>query len=96
MNPAAVPVMREMPGDELAKHIRPDGTLPFLFDGLRVPVALPPQAAAILKLIDGERSVGELAEALAGRFPPDVFTRAWRATYDTLSALNRVLLAPPP
>jgi SAM-dependent methyltransferase len=95
-NPAAIPIMREMPGAELAKHIRPDGTLPFLFDGLRVPVPLPPLAAAILRLIDGQRSVAALAEALSDRVPADAFARAWRTTYDTLSALNRLLLAPPP
>ena len=94
-DPAAVPVMREMPGAELAKHIRPDGTLPFLFDGLRVPVPLPPLAAALLKLVDGERSVGAIGAALAGRVPPAAFNKAWRDTYAALSALNRLLLAPP-
>lgn len=92
--PHAVPVMREMPGTELAKHIRPNGTLPFLFDGLRVPVALPPLAAAILRLIDGERTVADIAAALPAA--PDAFARAWRDTYTPLNALNRVLLAPPP
>ena len=93
--PGAIPIMREMPGEEIARHIRPDGTLPFLFDGLRVPVPLPPQAAAILRLIDGVRSVQAIGEALSGRISPDAFARAWRATYDALSAVNRVLLAPP-
>ena len=92
---AAVPVMREMPGAELAKHIRPDGTLPFLFDGLRVPVPLPPRAAAILRLVDGERTVAAIEAELAGRVPPDAFAKAWRETYGALSALNRLLLAPP-
>jgi SAM-dependent methyltransferase len=96
MDPAAIPVMREMGGAELAKHIRPDGTLPFLFDGLRAPVPLPPLAAAILRLVDGERSVGELAASFAGRVAREVFDRAWRDTYGPLSALNRLLLLPPP
>ena len=94
-NPAAIPVMREMPGDELAKHIRPDGTLPFLFDGLRIPVPLPPLAAPILRLVDGVRTVAAIREAMAGRASPEAFDRAWRATYDPLSALNRLLLAAP-
>jgi len=96
MAPDAVPLMREMPGDVLAKHIRPDLTLPFLFDGLRVPVPLPPLAAAILRLVDGQRSVGAIEAAMACRVPPDAFARAWRGTYDALSSLNRLLLAPPP
>ena len=95
LNPTAVPVMREMPGDELAKHIRPDGTLPFLFDGLRVPIPLPPLAAAILRLVDGQRSVGAIAAELTGRVPPEAFARAWRDTYTPLCALNRLLLAAP-
>jgi hypothetical protein len=96
MAPDAVPIMREMPGDVLAKHIRPDFTLPFLFDGLRVPVALPPLAPAILRLVDGQRSVGQIGAAMAGRVSAEAFERAWQATYDVLSRLNRLLLAPPP
>ena len=95
-SPAAVPVMREMPGPELAKHIRPDGMLPFLFDGLRVPVPLPPLAPAILRLVDGTRTVGEIGAELSGRVGPEAFARAWRDTYDPLSAVNRLLLAAPP
>ena len=94
--PDAIPTMREMPGEELARAIRPDGTLNFLFDGLRIPVPLPPLAGAILRLADGRRTVADIAAALPGRVAPDAFARAWRTTYDTLSALNRVLLAPPP
>ena len=91
----AVPVMREMAGEEVAKHIRPDGTLPVLFDGLRVQVPLPGPAAAILRLVDGQRAVADIAAALADRVAPAAFVAAWRATYEPLSALNRVLLAPP-
>lgn len=94
--PAAVPVMREMDGAELARHIRPDGTLPILFDGLRVPVPLPPLAPAMLALVDGQRSVGAIGEALAGRVPPPAFAKAWAALYGKLCPLNRLLLAPPP
>ena len=93
---SAVPVMREMAGDELAKHIRPDGTLPFLFDGLRVPVPLPGLAGAILRLVDGQRTVADIGATLGQRVAPDAFLRAWRETYESLSALNRLLLAPPP
>jgi hypothetical protein len=67
------------------------------FDGLRIPLPLPPQAPAILRLIDGRRSLAGIAAALAERgTSADAFTRAWRATWPTLERLNRVLLAPPP
>ena len=93
--PGAVPVMREMGAEELARAIRPDGSLTFMFDGLRVPVALPPLAPALLRLIDGRGAVGEIVGAVGGRVGPDAAARAWRDTYGALSALNRVLLAPP-
>ena len=91
-----VPVAREMPGEELARAILPDGTLSFLFDGLRAPVPLPPQATAILRLVDCVRSVGDIGDALAGRgIAPAVFARAWRETFSRLVSINRLLLAPP-
>ncbi len=95
-DPAAIPVAREMPGPELARNIRPDGTLPFVFDGLRVPVAVPPLASAILRLIDGVRSVGAITAELAGRgTAPAAVERAWRQTFAALSGVNRILLAAP-
>ena len=97
MRPEAVPVAREVPTEELVRAIRPDGTLMMVFDGIRVPVPLPPQAAAILRLVDGVRSVGEIGEAMAARgTPPGAFANAWRATYDALVGVNRLLLVPPP
>lgn len=96
MRDDAVPVARELPAAELARNIRPDGTLPFLFDGLRVPVPLPPLAAAILGLVDGVRTVGSIAAALRARgTDAAAFARAWRQTYDALSSVNRLLLSPP-
>ncbi len=97
MRPEAVPVAREVPTEELVRAIRPDGTLMMIFDGIRVPAPLPPQAAAILRLVDGVRSVGEIGEAMAARgTPPGAFASAWRATYDALVGVNRLLLVPPP
>jgi SAM-dependent methyltransferase len=96
MREDAVPVARELPAAELARNIRPDGTLPFLFDGLRVPLPLPPLAGAILGRVDGVRTVGGIAAALRARGTDDAaFARAWRQTYDALSGVNRLLLSPP-
>ena len=92
----AVPVMREVPGAELVKSILPNGQLPFLFDGLRAPVSLPPQAPAILQAIDGERTVGELAAHFDTRgMGAEKFRRAWGELYAALEPVNRVLLAAP-
>ncbi len=96
MAPGAVPVARELPAAELARNIAPDGTIGMVFDGLRVAVALPPLAGAILRLIDGRTNVGAIAAALAARgTDAAAFARAWGETWDRLSALNRILLAPP-
>jgi len=92
----AVPVCREIDGETLARGIRPDGKLSVTYDGLRIPVALPPAASAILPLIDGHRSVGEIGAILAGRgVKPDAFGKAWRQTFSALERINRVLLAAP-
>jgi SAM-dependent methyltransferase len=92
----AVPVTREGPGEALAGAVQPDGTIGFMIDGLRVPVALPPLAPAILRLVDGQRSVGGIAATLAERGTgDDAFRRAWRSTFVALEHINRLLLAAP-
>jgi SAM-dependent methyltransferase len=92
----AVPVARETPAADLAGAILPDGVLPFLFSGLRVPVPLPKLAAAILRLIDGTRSVGAIEAELVGRgMDTATVRRAWRETWERLQAVNQLLLAAP-
>jgi SAM-dependent methyltransferase len=92
----AVPVCREITGETLAKGIRPDGTISVTFDGLRMPLALPPLAAAILPLIDGQRTVAEISRILAQRgIKPEAFAKAWRQTFTALERINRLLLVAP-
>jgi SAM-dependent methyltransferase len=94
MSAEAVPVLRELSGPDLAGGIQPDGTITVVLDGLRLPVPLPPLAAAILRLVDGKRSVGEIAAALAERGTgAAAFERAWHATFTALERVNRLLLA---
>jgi SAM-dependent methyltransferase len=96
MADAAVPVAREGPGEALAAAVQPDGIIAFMIDGRRLPVALPPLAPAILRLVDGRRSIGAIAAALAARGTgDDAFRRAWRATFVALEHINRLLLAAP-
>ncbi len=92
----SVPVTRERPGEVLADGIQRDGTLTLMLDGLRLPLALPALAPAMLRLVDGQRTVGEIAATLAERGTrAEAFERAWRATYRTLEQINRMLLAAP-
>jgi SAM-dependent methyltransferase len=94
MSADAVPVLRELSGPELAGGIGPDGTITVVFEGLRLPIALPPLAPAILRLVDGQRTVGAIAAALAeSGTHPEAFSRAWRATFTALERINRLLLA---
>ena len=92
----AVPVLREITGDGLAKAIRADGTLIVELDGLQIPVVVPPLAAAILRQVDGRRSVGAIAAILAASGTnADAFDKAWRATSRAMEKVNRMLLAAP-
>jgi SAM-dependent methyltransferase len=92
----SVPVSREGPGEALANAIQPDGVVAFRIDGLRLPITLPPLAPAILRLVDGCRSVGAIANALAARGTGrDAFMRAWNSTFPALEHINRLLLAAP-
>lgn len=94
--PDAVPVMREIPGLELARMIGPDDRLPFAFGTLQVSIPLPPQARGILPLIDGVRSVADLATISETRgLSASRFARAWEQIFTTLESLNRVLLRAP-
>ncbi len=93
----AVPVLREIDGEALAQGIRPDGTLSVSFDGRRLLLALPPLATAILKLVDGKRSVAEIATILSSSgTKPDAFMSAWRQTSSALERINRLLVSAPP
>jgi SAM-dependent methyltransferase len=95
-HPDAVPICREVGGDDIAKTIQANDTIIFNLDGLRVPVAVPSLAAAILRQIDGKRSVREIGGQLAARGTnAEAFDRAWRALFPALEAVNRLLLAAP-
>ncbi|MGE0420436.1 MAG: class I SAM-dependent methyltransferase [Acetobacteraceae bacterium] len=92
----AVPVVRDATGETLARSINPDGTIVVSLEGLRIPVALPPQAGAILSQVNGQRSVGEIAAILAERgIREEAFRRAWLATFHALQRVNRLLIAAP-
>ncbi|KAB8123211.1 class I SAM-dependent methyltransferase [Komagataeibacter medellinensis] len=94
--PDAVPIMREIPGIELARMMGPDDRLPFAFGTLQVSIALPPQARGILPLIDGERTLADIAAIMETRgLSASRFARVWDQMFTTLESLNRVLLRAP-
>ena len=91
-----MPVCREIGGDDLAKTIQANNTLSVILDALRITVAVPPMAGAILRLIDGKRSVGDIGALLAARGTgAEVFTLVRRVLFPALEGINRLLLAAP-
>jgi SAM-dependent methyltransferase len=95
-SPDAVPICREITGEALAKSIQGNNILMVGLDALRVPVPLPVMAGAILRLIDGKRTVGEIGSIVASRGTSvEAFTRAWQALFPAMERINRVLLAAP-
>ena len=67
-----------------------------LLDGLRMAIALPPLATAILPLVDGRRSVSQIRAILAARgMKPETFGKAWQQTFTALVRINRMMLAAP-
>ncbi len=92
----SIPTWRETDGEKLAKGIQANNTLFVGLDALRVPVALPPMATSIVRLIDGTRTVGEIGALLAARgISAEAFNRAWQALFPALEGINRLLLAAP-
>jgi SAM-dependent methyltransferase len=95
-DPAAVPVLREMDGPTLAKGLPRDGTIAVTFDGLRVVLPMPRLAGAILQRVDGSRSLGAIADALAANgVSREAFWRDLAALRATMEPMNRLLLAAP-
>ena len=94
-DPRCVPIGRETPAIALAERINA-GVLPLRFGPLQVPMPLPVQAAALLRLIDGKRDVASLAAAAAVLgLSARTFDRIWPETFSALQAANRLLLAAP-
>jgi SAM-dependent methyltransferase len=95
-DPAAVPVLRELDAVKFAAGIPGDGVLRVSADGLVVPVALPRLAGAIIARVDGQRSVGEIGDALAANgVSREAFAKDLAALARALERVNRLLLAAP-
>jgi hypothetical protein len=90
-----VPVLRELDPAAFAGSLRGE-TLTVTFDGLSVPVPIPRLAAAIVARVDGRRSWGEIAAAVAAGGPsPAAVARDIAALRAALEPMNRLLLAAP-
>ena len=64
--PDAVPMPHRIDMEALARALSSGRTVPVAFDGLQRPLRLPEGAAGVVRLIDGARSIGQIAKALDG------------------------------
>jgi SAM-dependent methyltransferase len=94
--PEAVPVLRNMDGGYLAQNIPADNTIPVMFDGVRMVVPLPRLGRAILARIDGQRSIGAIADELAANGTArELFAKEFAALRRAMEPMNRLLIAAP-
>ena len=92
---AAVPLLVEMEGRQVAEALGRDLVFRGSFDKLPVAFPLPPRAPAILRRIDGKASIGEIRDALKaqdGGLGEEAFARDFQAVYRAFNGVNRLLL----
>jgi SAM-dependent methyltransferase len=58
---AAIPILRDLKAEDLAQAVGTSGQLALTLDGLDLVLALPRVAGALIRLIDGSRSIGAIA-----------------------------------
>ena len=89
----AAPVLKNIDGPSLAGAIGPDGSITVTGDGMEMGIRLPPMAPAILRQVDGTRTIGEIRAAIgAGE---EDFHRQFAALYNALNGMNQKLLRYP-
>ena len=94
-DPAAVPVLLDLDGDGLAKAVERELVLKADFDGLSLRFPLPRLAPAILRRIDGDRSLAAIHDQLQSldrSLNWDAFVRQFRHLFDALNGINRMFL----
>ncbi len=89
-----IPVLRDSQGQELAKGLKPGGSLTARAEGLEVRMALPRTAAPLLAAIDGQASI----DGIFARLTPDLhlpredFDREFAALFKVFNAVNKMFL----
>jgi SAM-dependent methyltransferase len=91
----AIPVLRHDDGPAIARAVK-DDSIAFRIDGLEVRFALPRLAPAILKRIDGRRSLAELqrdlAAALGPRASAPAFDKDFAWLYKVMNGIGRMTI----
>ena len=88
-----VPVLRDLDGPQLAGQLAKDRRITGTKDGLERTITLPPLGPALLRLIDGRRSLREIHAALGNpKLDEAGFMAAFAALYRPLNGINWLLL----
>lgn len=98
-DPAAVPVLLDVSPQEAAKHMPAGGTITRPRNGLQFSYAVPRLARAIVERCDGQKSLSDIYEDIR-RLRSDLdwtaFKQQFDAFFDTMLAINRMVLRLPP
>lgn len=89
--PEAIPLFIEWEAATIAKAAQQQGGIKGAFDGLPVTLPLPRQAPAILRLIDGTRTLGSIRHE-AGFADWDSFIAVFAPVWRALNGINRLVL----
>ncbi len=89
-DPALIPGLRGLPPDALAASLAKTGQLAITFERDRLVLPAPEQAAGIVALIDGRRSLGQIAEALGLSWT--AFSDAYAPVHALLTGVNKLFL----
>ncbi|MDA0228786.1 MAG: methyltransferase [Proteobacteria bacterium] len=90
-----VPVLNNVSPEALAGRLKGAPALSLDFDGAKIRLVLPEQAAALTALVDGDCGLEEIRRRLgkAGqKLSPGAFTRQFETLYKALNGINTMLL----
>ena len=93
--PGAVPVLNIVSPEALASRLEGAPAISLDFDGAKLRLVLPKQAAAITALVDGERDLAEIRRRLGkagAKMPAAAFRRQFETLYKALNGINAMLL----
>jgi len=88
----AIPVMRDVPAPAIARAIGSGGKITVDAGGMKVEAALPPLAAAMLRALDGKRTLDQIRRALDPVPDPAAFQEQFVQVYRVLNGFNQMYL----
>ena len=97
-NPKAVPVLRDLDGTAFANGFKPGAAMTATLDGITFRRPLPPLTGAILRRIDGRRTLQEIHADIDGNSPSvpwETFGADFTALFSALNGLGKMYLRIP-